>query len=321
MSKHRLFTLIVCLSLALALGACRRGNAGPVSQPTLSPTPRSTSLPPIDTPVAVGSADNAVRMVFVLRDSVRSERAIDEAMDELEAALLEESGLSVQVERMETDAQAVAALCGSLDGTVTVAWLNGIAYSAAHAQNCGESALQAERGGSTTERAILVANADSGIASVADLANANFCRVSAADFYSWLMPSILMALEAFDPAELRTITDYEDVPALLDAVAAGDCDAAGVSERDFETLSNREVIALAGGVEVPISVLTYPGAFPLGQRQQLTDALIAIGNGSRAALLEPLLDQDAIVEVDTGDLNAIRSVLTRAGVDLAAIDG
>lgn len=316
----RLLILLLCLTLAAALSACRRGTIAPTSPPTLTPTPRSTSLPPIQTPIPVGAAGNSIHMIFPIVDTVRSDQAINAALRDLADALSEESGLSIETERVDSDAEAVAALCASLSGTVSVAWLNGVAYAAADAQNCGTAALQVRRDGATTERAVLITQSGSRITGVAGLDGADFCRVSATDFYSWLMPTIIMATNNFSPADLGSVTDYEDVTSLIEAVAAGDCDAAGVAQTDFESASAQDIDDLPGSIAVPIAVLAYPDALPTAQRELLNDALIAIGNGSRAELLEPLLNQDDIVEADEGDLSAMRGVLSRAGIDLAAMN-
>ncbi|MBK8028873.1 MAG: PhnD/SsuA/transferrin family substrate-binding protein [Chloroflexi bacterium] len=317
----RLLVLLLCLSLAAVLASCRRGDAGPVSQPTLTPTPRSTSLPPVATPIPVGAEGNAVRMVFAVGAITSTEEdEVQTAIDGLQAALLEETSLIVEVTRAATDAEAITALCDSVAGTVTVAWLNGVAYTAAAAQNCGTAALQVAREGSTTERALLVRNTRSGISSVSDMADKNFCRVSASDFYTWLLPSIMLATSGFSTASFASITDYDDVPELIAALEDGDCDAAGVSQSAYTTAGSR-VDDLPGGMEIPIGVLTYPESFPLGQAQALTDALIAIANGTRGTLLAPLLGQDALVEVETDTLAAVRTAITRAGVDLSEMAG
>jgi len=313
--------LLFCLSLVIVVSACQRRNIQPTLQPSLTPTPRSTSLPAVPTPIPVGAARNPIHIAFPIRESARSERAIQDAVDDLEAAILDETGFVVVVDRVESDAEAVAALCDSVDGSITVAWLHGIAYAAAEAQNCGTAALQVERAGSTTERAILIVNNDSTIDGVAGLEDANFCRVSVTDFYSWLMPSIIMASNGFSPADLGSVTNYPSTSTLLDEFANGNCDVAGVSESEYEGSSaSSDTRELSGvGVPVPIGILTYPEVFPLGQRDTLTEAMIAIGNGTRGTLLFPLLEQDGIVEVDSGDLSAVRNLMNRAGVDLAAM--
>lgn len=315
----RLLALILCVLVVAVLPACRRATVQPTSQPTLTPTPRSTPLPEVPTAIPFGAEDNPIHMAFPIRASAGSARARQQAADELETAILQDSGLVVVVDLVDTDAEAVAALCDSVAGTVTVAWLNGIAYAAASAQDCGEAVLQAERGGSTVEEAVLIANRDAGISGVERLANTDFCRVSVTDFYSWLMPTLILATNDMTMVAFRTVTDVEDSAALIDAVASGECDAAGVSGRDYDTLASSDIERLPGSVNVPIAILTYPPDLPLGQRTALTAAMIAIGNGTRADLLDPMLDQDGIVDVDQGDLSAMRGFLNRAGVDLTTL--
>ena len=320
-NRHHL--LIICL-LLLALSACRRANSvAPTAQPTLTPTPRSTPLPPVPTAVPAGEEANPLRVAFVARETVRSQQIMNNAAADLEAELSAETGLTVQVDVLDSDAEAIAALCDSVEGTLTVAWLSGLAYSAAQAQGCGEAVLQVERDSGALEEVLIIASRQSEIESLGDLAGKTFCRVRVTDAASWLVPSLMLRAEGVSTADLGAVVDYEDTRALVNAVAEGDCDAAGLTRSDYEQVSNnstrRAVTELEPSLEIPVAVLTYPPDLPLGASTALTDALIALGNGTRARLLEPLLDQDAIVAADEDTFDDLRAFLDRAGVDLALL--
>lgn len=309
--------------LALLLSSCRRfGGGEPTARPTLTSTPRSTALPPVATAVPLGAADNPIRMAFVVEDS----RAVTSAITDLEAALLEESGLNVIIERVDTDAEALAALCASPNGDVTVAWLNGVAYAAAYAQGCGTAQLQIQRGERASAvsgdeaRIIVRANLEAG--SVGDLAETEFCRLGYDDLYSWLIPSLMLRSAGVTSTALEVINDYgDDAETMLADVVAGTCDAAGISASQFETLADAAIRSgartLQESVTVPFAVLLYPEQLSLGERTALTDALVALGNGTRSTLLEPLLDQDEVIIASDDDFSSLRNFLNRAGIDLA----
>lgn len=315
--------MIAMVLLALLLASCRRfGGAEPTARPSLTPTPRSTPLPPVPSAVPVGEGDNPLLMKFVAEDS----RAATSAIEDLEAALLEESGLNVTVERVDSDAEALAALCDSPKGDVSVAWLSGLAYAAAYAQNCGNAQLQIQRGDRanavTGDEARIIVTDDLEASGIGDLAETVFCRVGYDDLFSWLIPSLMLRSGGVTSTSLEVINDYgEDLDTMVADVAAGDCDAAGISASQLEDLPNASVRdavrTLQESVTIPFSVLVYPVDLPLGQREALTSAIIAIGNGTRGTMLEPLLDQDEIAAVTDEELSSLRNFLSRAGIDLA----
>lgn len=317
------YLIISMVVLALLLSSCRRfGGGEPTARPTLTSTPRSTALPPVATAVPVGAADNPLRMAFVAQES----RAVTSAIADLEAALLEVSGLNLIVERVDTDAEALAALCASPNGDVTVAWLNGVAYAAAYAQGCGTAQLQIQRGERASavsgDEARIIVTDDLEAGSVGDLSDTVFCRLGYDDLYSWLIPSLMLRTAGVTSTALEVINDYgDDAETMLADVAAGTCDAAGISASQFEALANAStrsgVRRLQESVTIPFAVLLYPEQVPLGQRSALTEALVTIGNGTRSTLLEPLLDQDGVVPAADDDFNSLRSFLNRAGIDLA----
>lgn len=315
--------MIGMVLLALLLASCRRfGGAEPTARPSLTPTPRSTPLPPVPTTVPVGETDNPLLMKFVVENS----RAVASAIDDLQQALLEESGLTVTVERVDSDAEALAALCDSPKGDVTVAWLSGLAYAAAYAQNCGTAQLQIQRGERANavngDESLIIITEDLEAESVGDLADTVFCRLSYDDLYSWLIPSLMLRSGGITPSSLKVINDYgDDAETMVEDVATGDCDAAGISASQFESLPNTTVRSalstLQESVTIPFAVLVYPVDLPLGQREALTNALVAIGNGTRGTMLEPLLDQDEITAVTDEELSSLRNFFERAGIDLA----
>ncbi|MEP7292708.1 MAG: PhnD/SsuA/transferrin family substrate-binding protein [Chloroflexota bacterium] len=320
--------MIGLICLALALSSCRRfGGGEPTARPTLTPTPRSTALPPVPTAIPVGSLDNPLLMKIVQPQTTRPRQAITSASENLQAALLEETGLTVLVEVVESDAEALAALCDSPKGDVTVAWLSGLAYAAAFAQECGTAALQVQRGArssaATGDEARIIVNRAVDVSSVGDLSEHSFCRLNLtlSDIYSWLIPSLMLDTAGVSATDLDAVNDYDDAETLIAAVASGDCDAAGISASQYEELANAEARAsirtLQESVTIPFAVLLYPVELPLGQQAQLTSALVAIGNGSRSGTLSPLLDQDELSAVTDDDLSALRQFINRAGINLA----
>lgn len=61
--------------------------------------------------------------------------------NEVAVAILDQSSLYVDVVIVGRSADALQALCASQGGVVSIAWLDGVAYTAAQAQLCGDPAL------------------------------------------------------------------------------------------------------------------------------------------------------------------------------------
>lgn len=277
----------------------------------MSPTPRSTPLPPIPTRAAVGSSANPIQLAIVTDDS--------EGAEALAAALAEATDLTVEALPVAQPSAVLAALCASPSDAPTLAWLDGLTALAAQAQGCGDITLAAESDGSTTQTYQLIASGE--IESVEGLAEVTFCRISLTDRATWLYPSLLLQANNIDVAGFEEIVDYEDVDMLLAAVVDGDCGGAGVSAADVEALTNtdrRNITLLDAEVAIPYNVLLYPQAIPLSAREALDSAFLALADDEAGAeLAQSLLGAEALRPADEVDFESLREVIDAAGLDLA----
>lgn len=325
-NRKRYLLLLCLLSLVFAAGCRRIANVQATAIRAATSTPRSTPLPPVSTAIPVGAENNPIRMAFANPGGTSTRRQIDNAAETLAELLSEETGLTIEVSVLDTPADAVAALCDS--SRISVAWLNGLAYAAAQAANCGEPALQVERGtgrNATTGEAVqLIANVETEADSIADLADRTFCRVGFTDFYTWIVPSMMLRTAGIDPAaNLGDVTDVDDSAAVVEAVNAGDCEAAGLSVTDYEDFAvgddGENIITVGQPVTIPYAILTYPPELPLGVRWTLTDSLLEIADDpQRQNALETLLDMDGLERVEASDFNALLNFVRSTGVQLAA---
>lgn len=326
--KHRTFSrfgLFSALLLLFLLAAClpEEQQLGPQSQATLTPTPRSTPLPPVPTVIPPGMEDNPIQMV-IRAASGRRDLISDAQVENFQEAILDQSGLIVQITLVDRYAEALAALCDSRPTNVVVAWLDGVSYEAAKALDCGEPILQIERDSETGDPGQIVTNGELQISSLNALNDVNFCRLSYDDYYSWLVPSLILQANGIDPAEgLTTVTDYPDVDALIEAVAAGECAATGISETAFDDLRGSlrsDLDVLETSAPFPYGVLVYPLALTLGERLRLTDALLAISTDLDGSdVMEPFFAQDGLTAVEAEDFDALSAFLGRTGLDFAQL--
>lgn len=309
------------------LAACRRQQATPqvVVREAGTPTPISTPLPPVPTTAPVGTEDNPLQMV--LRPFEPALARNDVAR--FRSAIEDESGLVIEVVLADRTAEAVAALCSSSSGPVSVAWLDGLGYMAATEQHCGLPALQVERGkgrnATTGQAGQLVASHDLGISGVSQLSGDNFCRLGYGDLYSWLVPSLLLKANGVDPLqELESVTDYEELPDLVQAVADGDCDATGIPEGALDDADEArdEIDIVETTVAFPYGILMYPIEVPLGIRLTLTDALVTLAqDADHAETMQTLLGQDGLERVNSDDFIEFRNFMDSTGLDFAQLGG
>lgn len=328
-TRTRLVLLAVCL---LALAACRREEiqGGAVTLPTATPTPRSTPLPAVPTAIPPGDEGNAIRMVIRPQGPAADARS---AVPDLEAAILDRSGVVVEVQLVERYAEALAALCESSGRQVSAAWLNAPTYAAARAQNCGLPALQVQQGTRrdlrTAEAGSIIVRDGGAIRDVRGLNGRSFCRLGYDDFYSWFAPLLVMRANGLDPVSaLESVSDYDDIPALVRAVAEGDCDAAGIPESALTVYAGAigddadQVRSLLTTVPFPFDVLMLPVEVPLGKRLVLVDALEAIaGDPADAVTLRALLAQNALVPVTDDDFADLLEFINSTGLDFTQLGG
>jgi ABC-type phosphate/phosphonate transport system substrate-binding protein len=329
-SKSNYTRLVLVIIGLLALAACRQETAQnlPAASAPLTPTPLSTPLPAVPTLIPAGAEGNPIRLVVRPRGPAADAR---NAAADVEAAILERSGLAVQVEVVERYAEALAALCDSAGGQVSAAWLNAPTYMAARAQNCGLPVLQIEQGtrqnARSGEAGLIIVAQDSSIRDVRGLNGQTFCRLGYDDFYSWLAPSLVMRASGLDPVSApEAVVDYDDVPELIRAVANGDCDAAGIAESALEEYAGalgetaEAITTLATTITFPYGVLVMPDEIPLGVRLALTETLQAMSeDNTEAVKLRALLAQSALVPVTADDFADLADFMNSTGLDFAQL--
>lgn len=319
------------LLVLVLLAACRQQSVGGggAALPTLTPTPRSTPLPAVATAIPPGAEGNALRMVIRPDGSMSAARS---ATADIEVALLEQSGLVVRIEIVERYAEALAALCESSGGQVSVAWLNAPTYVAAAARNCGVPVLQVERGSRGNahvgEAASILVNRDANISTLSALRGKTFCRLGSEDFYSWFAPALLLRANGLNPvADIGEIAEYDDFVSLVEGVAAGDCDVTGMGENALDRFAadlgdavDEVEVLTTSSVEFPYSVLLVPAEVSLGTRLSLEDALVALsGNSAMAVNLRALLGQNALLPATGEDFAELNEFMLSTGMDFAQL--
>ncbi len=131
--------VLVVVLVGLFTAACGGGTPTPTLLPTATPTPRSTPLPEVPTAVPLASEERPLTVLMVPQGT---RRAAVPAADDLEAAIVELTGLRVEVQLADSYGEILARLCSA---TPVVGWLDGFALLAAEAAGCADPALQVLR--------------------------------------------------------------------------------------------------------------------------------------------------------------------------------
>ncbi len=177
---------------------------------------------------------------------------------------------------------------------------------------------------STGMEGVLLVSARLGNTALSVVRGRTFCRLGLGDFYSELLPTLLLSEAGVSISEADAIVDYPDVPALVEALAAGDCAMSGLSLSTWDALSADQQqgvrVAAATDVDLPYGVLVVPLDVELGVRLALDATLQEMAaDPNSAALLRPLLGQDALIAVEAGDFDALADFLQRTGLDFITL--
>ncbi|MCC7019071.1 MAG: phosphate/phosphite/phosphonate ABC transporter substrate-binding protein [Ardenticatenales bacterium] len=318
----------LALLLAVAVTGCARTANAPETggEPTSDagssgPTAVVDDAAPAGGDMAtLGTADNPIVMTFVPSGEQETVMTGSEAINRL---LQDATGLVIKSNVATSYAAAIEAMGA---GNAHVGWLNTFNYLLAHEKFDTRPLLVAERFGSTSYASLVVANADAGIATLADVKGKTFCRADALSTSGWIVPSVM--LKAIGVAESDvTVVDSGSHDAVVAAVYAGkDCVAGAVFDdaRDGakETYPDvmDKVLVIATSDDIPNDNVSVIAGVPEDIAKKLAEGLLSISATEAGA--KALTDTYGIEKFQpTTDTfyDAFRSTLDLAGVDVAEL--
>ncbi len=190
--------------------------------------------------------------------------------------LSEGTGLDVEANVATSYAAVVEAICA---GNADVGWLNTFSYVLA-AERCGtDVALATVRFGNPYYTGQIIASAESGITSLADIdADTTVCWVDPLSTSGYIIPSIMMAAAGIDVASLES-QEAGSHPNVVTAVYNGDCevgatyvDARTAVEEEFPDVMEK-VIIIAESPEIPNDTVAFGPDVPQEVRDQIVSGL------------------------------------------------
>ncbi|MFP4322146.1 MAG: phosphate/phosphite/phosphonate ABC transporter substrate-binding protein [Anaerolineales bacterium] len=353
MFRWRLWLLLPIFLMACGSVSTEDSTQAPTARPTLTATPRSTELPPVPTPIPLGSAERPIQLAFLAEDTPSNRQAAQDFAEALQTELATfrlglYEGLVVEIAFLDSAEAALDALCNARD---TAVFADSLTFAAA-ARNCDavprlQTLREGERGVAfeiIVNRSILV--------NITQLRGRAFCAVAVDDPFSFVYPTLALRANGVDPlADFTDIfTGFEDQTEMLLAVSGRYepgriplCAGTAMPLADFnrilddlredtergltEAQANQLILPTLADDDslwtpIPYEILVFPpaGRFAEALREAVVAALLDLQSdaGSAQADLQTLLPHDELEAVNAADYADFLGWLERAGWDMAS---
>ena len=212
----------------------------------------------------------------------------------------------------------IEAMC---NGEAQIGALNTFSYILASGRGCADVELISTRFGSPYYSGQFITHADSGIESIADLAGKTFCRPDPLSTSGWIIPSITMGANGVNPeTDLAGIIDAGGHDSVVTGVLNGDCDAGATFVDARPEDVREEVVVFAETGQIPNDTISFAPDMDAEVRQQIVDALIAIGSDEQyVELLTNTYNWGGLVAGEDAFFDDFRQELDAAGVEITEL--
>jgi ABC-type phosphate/phosphonate transport system substrate-binding protein len=332
-------------SIVLLFGACDALGSAPTAVPPTATATPITDIRFIPTAVPAGLPANPLQMVMLpvssslyIEPEVTVEPEIGEvvlpadstqAELDLEEAILKYSSVTVDIIPAKSPADVLEALCNVTEN-VSAVWVDGVSFTAALAQNCGEPIYIAQKRINNRlqngEAGVVILNRNLGSTQLSALYTRTFCRFAVDDFYSWLLPLMVFRANNIDPTNFGEFVEYDNAEDLVNAVASGDCAGAGLSSLVYEDIVDGDeelsddISVSFASPQIPFAVLMYPVEMQLGIRVSLTEGLKRlVDDDDDSELLRSFLGQDDLQVVELEDFADYDAFIDEVGLDFSIL--
>ena len=320
MKRHKILVAVTVLSLLLQVLA----GCAPQATPTPTPKPKPTSPPPPTAPpAALGTSENPIVLSMVPSGDTEE---ILQGGEEITALLAEKTGLVIDV-NVATSYAAVIEAMGS--GKAHMATLATFSYLLAHEKYGVDVGLVSARYGTPYYKGQIIANADSGIQTIADIKGKTMCWVDATSTSGYIVPLVSLKAAGVDPdaGDLAQQVEAGSHNNVVLAVYRGECDAGatyvdarGNVAAEYPDV-NEKVIVIAESAEIPNDGLQFIADFPSDLRAKIVQAFIEImGTEVGVEAMTKAYAWSEVIEKDDSFYDGFRATLDAAGVDIAELE-
>jgi phosphonate transport system substrate-binding protein len=237
--------------------------------------------------------------------------------------LFEETGLVIEP-FVATEYAGVIEALSSDPPNAHMASLATFAYMVGSARGVADVALVAERFGSPSYNGQIFVRADSGIATIEDLAGKTFCRPDPLSTSGWIIPSITIQSYGLNPnTDLAEVVDAGGHEGAILGVYNGDCDAgssyvdarSGMEDEYDDIMEVLRVIEVS--VDIPNDGVQFHPSVSDEIRDPIVQALLSIHESEEGlAAMEEAYEWTKLVAKDDTFYDPFRQVLDAAGVDV-----
>jgi phosphonate transport system substrate-binding protein len=216
---------------------------------------------------------------------------------------------------------AVEAMCNN---EAQIGALNTFNYVLAHERGCANVGVVSSRFGSTFYTGQVVAGADTGIESIADLAGKTFCRPDPTSTSGWVIPSIAMQAEGIDPEnDLAQIVDAGGHDGVIISIYNGDCEAGSTFvdartnvEEEYPDVMDK-VVVIAESAPIPNDTISFQPELPEDLTATLVNYFVDIAaTEDGLELLAAVYSWSGIEKVDDSFFDGFRQQLEAAGINI-----
>ena len=268
---------------------------------------------------ALGTEENPIVWAFVPSGDTQEISAGGQAVADM---IYDKTGLVVEAS-VATEYAGVIEALQSDPPSAHMASLATFAYVVAADRGVAESELVAVRYGRPFYDGQIIANADSGISQLSDLAGKSFARPDPLSTSGWIIPSLTMRAAGIDPdTDLSQVVDAGGHTGVVTAVYNGDVDAGatfvdarGNIEADFPDVYER-VQVIEVSAPIPNDGVQFHPSVPADMREQIVEALLEIADDPDGAeALNQAYQWDGLERHGDDFYDPFRQVLQAAGVD------
>ena len=272
----------------------------------------------------LGTEENPIIWSFVPSGDTQK---ISAGGKEVSDMIFEKTGLVVEAS-VATEYAGVIEALSSDPPSAHMASLATFAYVVAADRGVCEAALVSVRYGRPFYDGQIIAGADTGIKTLADLKDKSFARPDPLSTSGWIIPSLTMRANGIDPDKDLEVVDAGGHTAVVTAVYNGDVDAGAtyVDARGNLKEDHPDVMEKVNVIEIsapiPNDGVQFSPAVPEEIREKIVEALLEIAADEKGVeALNKAYQWTALERHGDEFYDPFRQVLQAAGVDAASLLG
>jgi phosphonate transport system substrate-binding protein len=247
--------------------------------------------------------------------------------EEVADMIFDRTGIYVEV-NVATEYAGVIEALSSDPPSAHMASLATFAYVLAADRGVARAALVSVRFGSPTYNGQIIANVNSGINTVADLAGKTFARPDPLSTSGWIIPMLTMRAAGINTETELDVVDAGGHTGVVSAVYSGDVDAGATFvdarsniEKDHPDVMDKvKVIALTA--DIPNDGVQFHPSVPAAIKNAIVDALLDIASTEEGkTALGRAYQWNELVKRDDSFYDPFRQVLQAAGMNVSELLG